>query len=75
METYLIDEFLADRKPGIQIANFERFDKVEEFVKSFKNGIYSSCYKYEPPYPYLWVRLENNSDGDRKNQSYCYYAK
>ena len=76
MENFIINEFIEERKPSGQAYEFDCFKKVEEFVKTYKNGIYSNCYKLEPPYPYLWVRLEENTESGRELPfSYCYFAE
>jgi hypothetical protein len=75
MENYVINEFFSEREAGIQ-KEFDSFDKVKDFMKYFNNGSYPTCYKNEPPYPYVWVRVEEQTiNGPRDNRSYCYYAK
>jgi hypothetical protein len=76
MDNFIINEFIKERKPSGPSFKFENFDKVEDFVKTFKDGVYSNRYKFEPPYPYLWVRIEEITDGGYElPASYCYFAE
>lgn len=76
MNNFIISEFIEKGKPSNQPYEFESFDKVEDFVRTFKNGVYSNCYRHEPPYPYLWVQAEGIIEGDRGiPSSYCYFAE
>lgn len=76
MKNFIINEFIEERKPSGQAYEFDSFIKAEEFAKTFKNGVYSNCYKHEPPYPYLWVRVEEITEGVRGlPSSYCYFAE
>ena len=75
MENYVINEFISEREAGIQ-KEFYSFSEVQYFVRTFYNASYPTCYKNEPPYPYIWVRVEEQTEnGPRDNRSYCYFAK
>jgi hypothetical protein len=76
MENFIVNEFIEERKPSATAYEFDSFKKAEEFAKTYKNGIYSNCYKHEPSYPYLWIRAERITDAGRELPfSYCYFAE
>lgn len=69
---YIAWEFLKDRTPAIPVANCNSISEVDNRV----NVVYPVRYKNEPPYPYIFVQLEEiNELGNRNTTTYCYYGK
>jgi hypothetical protein len=76
MKNFVVSEFLENRMPSAFQKEFESITKVENFMKEFKNGFYSTEYVKEPPYPYVWVILEEMTEnGPIGTQSFRFYAK
>ncbi len=75
MKNFLVNEFLEERKPSGKTYEFDNFSKVQDFMNTFQNNAYSKCYRNEPPYPYVWVRVEEiTENGQDLPISYCYFA-
>ena len=69
---YIVWECLKDRTPAFLLANCNSISEVDNRV-----GIeYPVRYKNEPPYPYIFVQLEEiNELGNRNTITYCYYGQ
>lgn len=76
MKNYIIYEFLEEKVTDLQ-KEFESFIKLENFLKEYKNGYYSTKYdKKEPPYPYILAREEEiTKNGIESSNHLCFFAK
>lgn len=71
-EIKYITDLFSQEGPSQLLGEFNNIGDIEAYI----NGSFPICYKDEPPYPYVWVRLEGIDEFNHRNSiSYCYYGK